>query len=269
MTRTPAYLPIPSSSALAAVHENTPLVQSLTNHVTVELVANVLISAGATPAMVDIVGEAGPFAAIASAVHINIGTPHAEQRQAMLEAARAASEAATPWVLDPVAVGSLPVRTPLAAELLEFCPTIIRGNASEILALAGVGAGGRGVDAADEVEDAEVAARSLARRTGGAVAVSGPVDMIVDQDRTVRIAGGHVLLTKITGGGCALGGFMAAFAAVHADPFEAAAAASDVYGQAAERAAHVAAGPGEFRSRLLDSLAALTPEQLRAQETAA
>lgn len=269
MTRTPIDLPIPSADVLEAVRSQVPLVQSLTNAVTVELVANVTIALGATPAMVDIVGEAGPFASIASAVHINIGTPHAEQRAAMVEAADAAVQSRTPWVLDPVAVGALPVRTALAQDLLSRRPAVIRGNASEIIALAGVGAGGRGVDSEDNVEDAEVAARSLARVTGGAVAVSGPVDLIVDADRTVRIAGGHVLLTRVTGGGCALGAVMAACVAVHPDPFRAAAAASDMYGQAAERAAAVAAGPGDFRSRLLDSLASLAPAQLRAQEVAA
>ncbi|WP_061961487.1 hydroxyethylthiazole kinase [Demequina flava] len=268
MTRTPATLPL-SSDVLEAVRDAVPLIQSLTNAVTVELVANTTLSLGATPAMVDIVGEAGPFASVASAVHINIGTPHAEQREAMLEAADAAVASGTPWVLDPVAVGMLPVRTALASELLKRRPTIIRGNASEIIALAGVGAGGRGVDSEDDVEDAEVAARELARITGGAVAVSGPVDLIVDTDRTVRIAGGSVLLTRITGGGCALGAVMAACVAVHPDPFEAAAAASDIYGQAAERAAAMAAGPGDFRSRLMDSLAGLSAAELRAQESAA
>ncbi|WP_062078478.1 hydroxyethylthiazole kinase [Demequina globuliformis] len=269
MTRTPIDLPIPSADVLEAVRSQVPLIQSITNAVTVELVANVTIALGATPAMVDIVGEAGPFASVASAVHINIGTPHAEQRQAMVEAADAAVASATPWVLDPVAVGMLPVRTALAQDLLSRRPSIIRGNASEIIALAGVGAGGRGVDSEDAVEDAEAAARALARATGGAVAVSGPVDLIVDADRTARIAGGHILLTRITGGGCALGAVMAACVAVHPEPFEAAAAASDIYGQAAERAAVVAAGPGDFRTRLLDSLASIPAAQLRAQEAAA
>lgn len=269
MTRTPAHLSIPTGDVLGAVRDTVPLIQSLTNAVTVELVANMTLAVGATPAMVDIVGEAGPFASVASAVHINVGTPHAEQRQAMVEAADAAVASGTPWVLDPVAVGALPVRTALAGELLERCPSIIRGNASEVIALAGVGAGGRGVDAQDNVEDAEVAARMMARRTGGAVAVSGPIDLIVDADRTLRIAGGSVLMTRITGGGCALGAVMAACVAVRADPFVAAAAASDLYGQAAERAAAITAGPGDFRSRMLDALASLTAAELRSQEAAA
>ncbi|WP_062071926.1 hydroxyethylthiazole kinase [Demequina sediminicola] len=266
MTRTPIEPSVPSAEVLEEIRNQTPLVHSITNTVTVELVANTILAVGATPAMVDIEGEAGPFARIASALHINIGTPSPEQRVAMTEAAHAAVDAGTPWVLDPVAVGVLPVRTALAQSLVELRPSIIRGNASEIIALAGLGGGGRGVDAADAVDEAQEAAYSLAVRTGGAVAVSGPVDLIVDAERTVRIAGGHSLLTRITGGGCALGGVMAACVAVHRDPWEAAAAASDIYGQAAEGAASVSAGPGEFRMRLLDSLAALWPAQLRVQE---
>lgn len=102
--------------------------------------ANVLLAIGATPAMTDIPTEAGLFAEIASATLVNVGTPHAEQRIAMIEAAQAAHHTGSPWVLDPVAVGVLPVRTALALELLQHSPTAIRGNASGIMALAGFGA---------------------------------------------------------------------------------------------------------------------------------
>lgn len=141
--------PLSVSTLLSRVRSEPPLVQCLTNTVVTNFTANVLLALGAAPAMTDIPGEAGPFARIASGVLINLGTPHAEQRMAMLEAAAAANDAGTPWVLDPVAVGSLPVRTALAAELLAMRPTVVRANASEVMALAGLGAGGRGVDATD------------------------------------------------------------------------------------------------------------------------
>ena len=141
--------PFSVSTLLSRVRSEPPLVQCLTNTVVTNFTANVLLALGAAPAMTDIPGEAGPFARIASGVLINLGTPHAEQRTAMLEAAAAANDAGTPWVLDPVAVGSLPVRTALAAELLAMRPTVVRANASEVMALAGLGAGGRGVDATD------------------------------------------------------------------------------------------------------------------------
>ena len=156
------------------------------------------------------------------------------------------------------------MRTALAHELLAARPAIIRGNASEILALAGTGAGGRGVDATDSPSDARDAAVALAGRTGATVAVSGEIDLIVDADREARIVGGSALLTQVTGGGCALGAAMAAFAAVTA-PFEAAVAASTVWAAASERAALSSRGPGSFAVAFLDELAALRPDDLEAR----
>ncbi|ERK69338.1 hydroxyethylthiazole kinase [Leifsonia aquatica] len=240
----------------AALRQSTPLVQCLTNAVVSNFTANVLLAVGAAPAMVDIPGEAGTFARVAGAVLINLGTPREEQRVAMREAVSAAS---TPWVLDPVAIGVLSVRTALAEELLALRPTVIRGNASEIRALAGAGAGGRGVDAVDDVESAGGAAAALARRSGGIVAVSGAVDLITDGSSTVRVPGGDELLTRVTGGGCALGAVVAAFVATGrargVDDLEAVATAHAVYSAAAERAAAAASGPGTFAARFLDELA--------------
>ncbi|RIJ43535.1 hydroxyethylthiazole kinase, partial [Clavibacter michiganensis subsp. insidiosus] len=143
-----------SADLLRLLRERQPLVQCITNAVVTGFTANVLLALGAAPAMTDVPTEAGPFARIASGLLVNLGTPHAEQREATVEAAHAAREAGTPWVLDPVAVGALPVRTRLAHELVALSPTIVRGNASEVIALATGGAGGRGVDAPDEVEAA-------------------------------------------------------------------------------------------------------------------
>lgn len=244
-----------------------PLTHCITNSVVTGFTANVLLALGAAPAMVDIVGESGPFAAVASGVLLNLGTPTPEQRAATLEAAGGAAAAGTPWVLDPVAIGSLPVRTALAFDLRDRRPTAVRGNASEILALAGLSAGGRGVDATDGTETAAEAAHTLARDHGSAVAVSGPVDLLTDGTHEIRIANGDVLLTAVTGGGCALGAVMAAFLGVAAgsarSPLEALAAATLVYTIAAEDAASRAGGPGSFAVALLDSLAAIGPAQVR------
>jgi hydroxyethylthiazole kinase len=257
--------PVPGALAplLDEVRSAAPLVQAITNSVVTGFTANVLLALGAAPAMVDIPGEAGPFARVAGGVLVNLGTPHAEPRTAMVEAARAAGDAGTPWVLDPVAIGALPVRTALAAELVALRPTVIRGNASEIMALAGHGAGGRGVDATDDPESALDAARELSARHGSVVAVSGAVDVITDGERVVRAHNGHVLLTKVTGGGCALGAVMGAFAAVGADRLETTVAAVTAYNIAAELAAEGAAGPGSFAVRFLDALAAVTPADIQ------
>lgn len=252
------------SHAVEEVRTAAPLVQCLTNVVTVNFVANTLLAVGASPAMVDVPGEAGPMVSVASAVLVNLGTPAADQRDAMLEAAQACADTGRPWVLDPVAVGALPVRTALAQRLLALRPTVVRGNASEIRALAGLGSGGRGVDASDGVEDSLDAARALARTAGAVVAVSGAVDLVTDGDRVVRIAGGDELLTRVTGGGCALGGVIAAFAASHADTLEATVAACTAYGVAAEHAAARTSGPGSFAVAFVDALAALSPADVEA-----
>ncbi|RBO71700.1 hydroxyethylthiazole kinase, partial [Microbacterium sp. H6] len=173
---------------LGVLREAPPLTHCITNAVVTGFTANVLLALGAAPAMVDIVGEVGMFAGVASGMLVNLGTPTPEQRAATLEAVTGARAAGTPWVLDPVAVGALPVRTALARQLVEQRPTAIRGNASEVLALAGLSAGGRGVDSTDSTESAAEAASALARTTRGVVAVSGPIDLLTDGERVLRLS---------------------------------------------------------------------------------
>lgn len=272
-----ADLPARAARLLHAVRQEQPLIQCLTNSVVTNFTANVLLAVGASPAMTDIGGEAGPFARIASGLLVNLGTPTPEQRLAMREAVAARRSVGGRWVLDPVAVGALPVRTALAADLLDVGPTVIRGNASEIRALAGQAGGGRGVDSTDSAADAVAAAVDLAARTEGAVAVSGAVDEIVGAPARDGVdAGGVVeryrnhhdaaLLTKVTGGGCALGAVIAAFLAVGPDdrPAICAALATGYYTLAARQATEVSTGPGSFAVALLDRLAAISPDEFAA-----
>ncbi|OII35798.1 hydroxyethylthiazole kinase [Curtobacterium sp. MMLR14_014] len=254
-----------TAELLEAVRARAPLVQCITNTVVQNVTANALLALGASPAMVDVPTEAGPFARVADALLVNTGTPHAEPRVAALEAVHAARAAGTPWVLDPVAVGSLPVRTALARDLVALHPTVLRGNASEVLALLGDSAGGRGVDSTVGTEDARVA--SVAASDGrlvAAAAVSGAVDLLVAPGiGVVRVANGTDLLTRITGGGCALGAVVAAFTSVAPEDAGAAAvAATAVHTIAAELAARDAGGPGTFQPLFLDRLASLTPEDV-------
>ena len=255
-----------AGTLLEVLRDAPPLTHCITNAVVTGFTANVLLAVGAAPAMVDIVGEAEMFAGVASGLLINLGTPTPEQRAASHEAVAGATASGTPWVLDPVAIGALPVRTTLAHELVEQRPTAVRGNASEILALAGLSAGGRGVDATDATDAAADAAASLARRFGSMVAVSGPIDLITDGERVLRLANGHELLTRVTGGGCALGAVMAAFLgaarSTGIDALTAVASASLVYTVAAEQAARSSSGPGSFAVGLLDALAAVSPDDL-------
>jgi hydroxyethylthiazole kinase len=248
----------PLTAARLALPGAAPLVHCLTNTVVQTLTANALLAVGAAPAMVDEPAEAEGFAAVASAVLVNVGTVNQRTAEAMRLAAASATRAGTPWVLDPVAVGGLAFRTELAVELLGSRPAVVRGNASEVMALAGAGSGGRGVDSTAKADDALDAAADLARRTGGVVAVSGEVDVVTDGSRTVRVGGGSVLLTRTTGAGCALGALVAAYLAVADDPLTGAVAAHAHVALAAEAAAAAGPGPGTFAPLWLDALDGVT-----------
>jgi hydroxyethylthiazole kinase len=258
--------PIPTADAIAGalslLRERQPLVQCLTNIVVAQWTANTLLAAGAAPAMVDNPHEAADFAVIASAVLVNLGTPYDDTSSAMSAAVASAAATGTPWVLDPVAAGAAAWRTGIALELLESAsPRIIRGNASEILALAG-GMGGKGVDSVDSPEAALDVAKRLALHYRTTVAVSGAIDHLTDGERVVRISNGHPLMTRVTGVGCALGALMAAFTAVIDDSLLAASSATALLTVAADRAARISRGPGSFAVTLLDELAALSPQSL-------
>jgi hydroxyethylthiazole kinase len=240
-----------------------PLVHNITNFVAMNVMANVLLAVGASPAMVHAREEAAEFAALAQALTVNIGTADPEWGAAMQDAAEVMNQAGRPWVFDPVGVAATRFRQDLSARLLDLKPTVVRGNASEILALSGLGAAARGVDAGDSVDAAEDAARALAARTGGVIAVSGPVDFITDGTRAARVYNGHPMMARITVMGCSLNGVIAAFCAGQPS-FDATVSALAAYGAAGEMARRTAQGPGSFQVAFLDALYALTPEALDA-----
>ncbi|WP_019953391.1 hydroxyethylthiazole kinase [Yoonia vestfoldensis] len=240
---------------------NAPLVHNITNYVAMNIMANVLLAAGAAPAMVHAREEVGEFAAIAQALTVNIGTLDPAWAEAMETAAQVMQNAARPWVLDPVGVGATRYRQDVCARLLALRPTVIRGNASEVLALAGLSTGGRGPETTDTVETAEAAARELAQRTGGVVAVSGPVDYVTDGTRAYRVANGDPLMTRVTALGCSLNGVIGAFA-VGQPALETTVAAMAYYGLAGQQAAATTKGPGAFGAAFLDRLYAITPHDL-------
>nr|WP_298411050.1 hydroxyethylthiazole kinase [uncultured Halomonas sp.] len=259
-------------SHLARMRQNAPLVQNITNHVAMNVMANVLLAIGASPAMVHAKEEVEEFATLADALSLNIGTLSSEWVESMQLAARAANHTGTPWVFDPVAVGATAFRRRVGAELVELNPSVIRGNASEIIALASESGGernlessGRGVDSTDPVEAAEQAAIELAKRSGGVVAVSGPVDFVTDGKRKARVANGHALMPRITVLGCSQTGVVAAFIAGAEDAFDATLAAMACYGVAGEIAGESASGPGSFAVDFIDALYNLNDVQLNAR----
>lgn len=262
-----------AARTLEALRTRRPLIQCLTNTVSANFVANVLLAVGAAPAMVDNPEEAAGFAAAADAVLLNLGTPTGAQVEAMRLAAAAAHAAGTPVVLDPIGAGGLPWRGVVARELLAHRPAAIRGNASEIAGLARLAgwheaaAGGRGVDSLETPEAVVGAARALLAHAA-AVSASGAVDHAVGGDPAdatlVRIAGGTPLLARVTATGCALGAVAAAAIAAASDPLTGLVAAHAIFAVASERAAEGAAGPGSFAARFLDALAGLAPAELAA-----
>lgn len=251
---------------LERMRHESPLVQCITNYVAMNYAANVLLAAGASPAMVHAPEEAGEFAALAGAVTINIGTLSSDWLGGMRLAARAANENGRPWVLDPVAHFATVFRRRAVAELLALQPTVIRGNASEIMALAGDASAGRGVDAGDSVERAEASAMALSQTSRAIVAVTGALDFVTDGQRAVRIGGGSAWMPQVTAMGCALTGLVGAFAAAAPeDPFLATVTALACFSVAGTQAGLASAGPGSFAWRFLDTLAALDGNALQTQ----
>lgn len=254
------------ADAVATLRERAPLVHALTNYVTAGFTANVLLAAGASAAMVDNADEAPLFAGVADAVLINLGTPQPQLREVYLSAAAAAEASGTPWVLDPIAAGGLPWRGALARDLLVHRPAAIRGNASEIIGLDGLsGSGaagrGRGVDSSDDPADAVESARSLLAHSS-AVSASGAIDHVVTAGGLATIAGGSVLMTKVTGTGCSLGALVAAYCGAVRDRGVATVAAHTHATVAADIAAESASHPGSFAVAYLDALHAVTPDDI-------
>ena len=251
---------------LEEMRAQAPLVQCITNFVAMNIAANVLLAAGASPAMVSAQEEAGEFASIAGALTVNIGTLSPLWVGGMKSAAKAASEHGKPWVFDPVAHYATTYRRAVTAELVALKPTIIRGNASEIIAFAGSKSGGKGVDSGDAARAAEGPALGLAKQLGTVVAVTGETDFVTDGQTSWRIHGGSPLMPRVTALGCSLTGLVGAFAGTRPEkPLDATVAALALFAVAGEAAAAQASGPGSFSVAFLDQLAAIDAATLDAQ----
>ena len=246
---------------LTDLRAQSPLVHCITNYVAMNIAANVVLAAGASPAMVHAEEEQADFAPLAGALTINIGTLSAPWLKAMKSAATVAGGNGIPWVFDPVAHFISEFRRNAAADLMALKPSIVRGNASEILALAGEAGSGKGVDSGDPVEAALAGARALAASSGAVVAITGPVDYVTDGTRSAMLEGGSELMPQVTALGCSLTALMGAYAAV-GPAFDAAVAALAHFKVAGSEAAKKAEGPGSFQMHFLDALAAAQPGDL-------
>jgi hydroxyethylthiazole kinase len=263
---------------LSAVRRMVPLVHNITNFVAMNTTANALLSLGASPVMAHAPEEVAEMAGLADALVLNLGTPSRERLASMTLAGRTAKGRGKTVVFDPVGVGATRFRTDAARRLMQTAGVgIVRGNASEIFALAEAAcpgssrgrdaalepaAGTRGVDANLSPEAAFAGAERLAA-AGVVAAVTGPTDIVVDGRGCIRVANGNPMMRLVTGAGCTASALIAAFAAVDPDPATAAATGLAVFGLAGEIAGRDAGGPGSFMVRLLDALHAMTPAQVR------
>jgi hydroxyethylthiazole kinase len=250
--------------ALQTLRASRPLVQNITNYVVMNSTANALLAIGASPAMVHAGEEVEEFVAIAHALVINIGTLSPPWVTGMRLAAAQARALGKPWVLDPVGAGATPLRTATALQLLGMKPTVVRGNASEILALAEANRVTRGVDSTDSSTSALDSGKKLARTFETVVTISGAVDYVTDGERVLHVENGHEMMTRVTGMGCTATALIGAFLAVQPDPVRAAAQAMAVLGVAGEIAVSRAAGPGSLQLHLLDVLYTLDEQALAA-----
>ena len=248
-----------TADIIGAVRAQRPLVHNITNYVAMNFNANALLALGASPAMVHAAEEVEEFVAISGSLVINIGTLDDRWVASMRLAAAKANDLRKPWVLDPVGVGATRLRLDACTSLLALKPSIVRGNAAEIMTLAGAQgeAAAKGVDSLAASSDALGAARSLARAIGGAVVVSGEADFITDGERAVEVRGGSEMITRVTAAGCALSAAVAAMLAVTDDKVAAGVAACALFKAAAGRAAQAATGPGGLAAAFLDALYAV------------
>jgi len=248
---------------LNLIREKSPLVHNITNYVVMNNTANALLAIGASPVMAHAVEEVTDMVAISSALVINMGTLSEKWVDAMLLAGKAATEKGIPVVFDPVGVGATPYRNKVAALIIKQCkPSIIRGNASEIMALAKENVSTKGVDSTASSNAALEGAKRLAQETGAVVVISGEEDFITDGKTVYSVKNGSPLMPKVTGMGCTATAMVGAFAAVNKDMLVAATYAMTTMGVAGELAAQQAKGTGTMQLHFIDALYNLTAEIL-------
>jgi hydroxyethylthiazole kinase len=253
-----------SWNSLQKIRSAPPLIHNITNHVVMNSTANALLALGASPAMAHAAEEVEDFVAIASALVINIGTLSSGWIASMRLAAQAAVRLGKPWVLDPVGAGATPLRTQTARKLAQLKPSVLRGNASEIMAVAAENlTPTRGVDSTVASNAALSTAQRVAQTYRTVVVVSGAVDYVTDGTRVLEVHNGHPMMTRVTGLGCTATALIGAFLAVDPDALMAAAHAMAVLGVAGEIAAARSAGPGSLQMHLFDVLYALDEAALR------
>lgn len=248
--------------AINDVKTTSPLVHNITNSVVMEINANVLLALGASPVMSVESDEFEDMLSIASSLVINIGTLDKISISNMFKAVEIANKKNVPFVLDPVGVGATKLRDDTAIKLVkEGKPKIVRGNASEIIALAGASIQTKGVDSTASTNMALDFAKNLAVDNNMVVSVSGEVDIVTDGNKVCYIDGGSKLMTYVTGCGCSATAITGAILAV-SDPFVAAVSAMAIMADAGFNASKIANAPGSFKVALIDEIYNLNVDKI-------
>lgn len=240
---------------LQQIRSSKPLIHNITNFVVMNNTANALLSIGASPVMAHAGNEVTEMVKIASALVLNIGTLDDVWLKAMIQAGISAHTAGIPLIFDPVGAGATSYRIKACQDIIHTCrPGIIRGNASEIIAVSGSHSGTKGVDSTASSDSALDAAVQLAGYTGSVVVISGETDYITDGRTVKEVYNGHPMMKKVTGMGCTATAIVAAFAAVNPDYLTAAEEGMIVMGIAGEIAAGKSSGNGSLQMNFLDEL---------------
>lgn len=244
------------------VRKQSPLVHNITNYVVMNNTANALLAIGASPIMAHAKSEVNDMVSISNSLVINIGTLDEYWLESMIQAAETANNRNKPWVLDPVGAGATAFRDNVLQEILKFKPTVIRGNASEIIALAKKNnTTTKGVDNTAKSTEAIDAANFLTTKYDSVVCISGESDFIIDNGHVSYVNNGHELMTRVTGLGCSASAIIGAFIAVIENKQEATIAAMSLIGLAGELGYKLANGPGSLQMHFLDKLYNITEEE--------
>lgn len=256
-----------TTDLLDRIRATAPLVHNITNFVAMNSSANILLAAGASPVMAHSIDEVAEMTALAGALVLNIGTLDRPWVESMIRAAKAANIKGIPVILDPVGAGATSLRTDSAKRIMEEATvSVLRGNASEILALTTSIATTRGVDSTMGITP-EVAAAAIeaACDLGCIIAMSGEEDIVTDGVRVFRVGNGTPIMTRVTGTGCGLSAVTGAFCAVAGDDrLAATAAAFGFYGLCGEQAEETIGGPGSFFVAFLDALSGVGRHEIEA-----
>ncbi len=253
-----------TGQSLAAIRAEKPLIHNITNFVVMNSTANTILAVGASPVMAHAIDEVEEMVCYAKALVLNIGTLDHDWIAAMIKAGKKANQLSIPVILDPVGAGATGLRTRAATSIIEEVKiSVLRGNASEVKAVAGSSTNIRGVDSLEDSAAVVELAGDLATDLRAVVAITGAVDYITDGNEIYSCHNGHEMFSRVTGTGCAATTVIGCFCAINSDLLKASVSSLAYFGLAGEMAAEKSKGPGSFQVALYDSLANLDVEKLK------